>query len=419
MEKYQQILREAGYPTDTLTLDFESYYDSDYTLSKLGVIEYIDDPRFEFTGLGWGYDNGAHGFTPKEFVGTTIAMMREELGKNLEKTTVIVKNANFDIRILQKKFGFIPKYIIDVEDLSRFYDSRMRHDLDTLAKIFLGKEKGKTVQFKGLHYEDMDEDKRKALAEYCENDITLEFELFEYFIPYVSNPESEFWLMNHTLDMSLNPALDFDFNAADMLVVDMNNELNAQLDKVAWVEQPKKTVLKVLNTKLLFPQLLQAELPEGEDIPWKKGKPTKKMIEWSGKPGSIPALAKADKEFQELLVHPVQRVRELCQAKAAAKSWPTHIKKVEKMDRVAKCYGGKIPIMLKYYGAHTGRWTGTGGWNPLNLGGLGRAGSANHPLIRKVRGLLVAPDGYTLGICDSAQIECRILAWLAGEDKLI
>lgn len=56
--------------------------------------------------------------------------------------------------------------------------------------------------------------------------------------------------------------------------------------------------------------------------------------------------------------------------------------------------------------------------NLQNLGGRGR-GSANHPLIGQVRNLLIAPDGYRLTICDSAQIEARVLAWLAGQDDLL
>ena len=55
--------------------------------------------------------------------------------------------------------------------------------------------------------------------------------------------------------------------------------------------------------------------------------------------------------------------------------------------------------------------------NVQNLGGRGR-GAPIHPLIGAVRNLLIAPDGYKLVIADSAQIEARLLAWLAGQDDL-
>ena len=36
-----------------LALDFETYFDSDYTLKKLTTEAYIRDPRFEQAGLGY------------------------------------------------------------------------------------------------------------------------------------------------------------------------------------------------------------------------------------------------------------------------------------------------------------------------------------------------------------------------------
>ena len=59
MEPWQQILQDAGYPTEILTVDFESYFDDEYHFRKdaadtvgLSTIEYVMDPRWELTGLG-------------------------------------------------------------------------------------------------------------------------------------------------------------------------------------------------------------------------------------------------------------------------------------------------------------------------------------------------------------------------------
>jgi DNA polymerase len=132
----------------------------------------------------------------------------------------------------------------------------------------------------------------------------------------------------------------------------------------------------------------------------------------------IPATAQNDVAFQYLLAHKDEKVRLLCRAKAACSSWPLHQSKVHRMITQAKCSDGLIRMPLKYYGAHTGRWSGTGGWNPMNLGGRGRNRPV-HPLIAQVRGTLMAPDGYTLVIVDSAQIEARELAWVAHQDDLL
>jgi len=37
---------------DLITLDFETYYDRDYSLSKLTTEAYVRDSRFEVVGVG-------------------------------------------------------------------------------------------------------------------------------------------------------------------------------------------------------------------------------------------------------------------------------------------------------------------------------------------------------------------------------
>jgi len=69
---------------------------------------------------------------------------------------------------------------------------------------------------------------------------------------------------------------------------------------------------------------------------------------------------------------------------------------------------GTLPIPLRYYAAHTGRW---GGDDKVNMQNLPR----KSPLKKAMR----APDGYLLVDCDSSQIEARTLAWLAGQDDLV
>ena len=176
---------------------------------------------------------------------------------------------------------------------------------------------------------------------------------------------------------------------------------------------------KDLSGSLSFVQLLKDALPEGEKIPVKAGKPGANMTKLLGKPGVIPAFAKDDLGFQELLAHRDPIVHDLCLARQSVKSWPLHIGRVGNLINQAKASDGLLRVPLHYYGCHTGRWSGGEKINLQNLGGRGRGGQGTHPLISGMRGLLGCPDGYILGIADSAQIEARILAWFADQEDLV
>jgi len=340
-----------------------------------------------------------------------ITRLKEKFGKALHNCTVIAKNNKFDCLILVEKFSIYPPFTIDVEDLSRYFDSRMSQTLKDLCKLFKLPAKGDTKQFKGLYWETMTSEQRQAMKEYCLGDIKNEKSLLEILLPMLDNPGVELDLARHTLNLYLRPILNLDSIQAGVIAEQMETALSKDLSKVPWVlkyrTKAKPNIPKIMRAKKIFPQILKDILPEGEIVPMKKGKNE-----------MIPATAQNDVAFQYLLAHKDQKVRDLCRTKAACSSWPLHQSKVRRMINQAECSAGLIRMPLKYYGAHTGRWSGTGGWNPMNLGGKGR-GRPIHPLIAQVRGTLVAPDGYTLIIVDSAQIEARELAWVAHQDDLL
>jgi DNA polymerase len=67
-----------------------------------------------------------------------------------------------------------------------------------------------------------------------------------------------------------------------------------------------------------------------------------------------------------------------------------------------------MPVPLRYYAAHTGRW---GGDDKLNLQNIPRNSPLKHAIF--------APTGYVMIDSDSSQIEARTLAWLAEQDDLV
>jgi hypothetical protein len=396
---WQEILKSVGYPTDVLVLDFESYFDKDYSLKKMSTIEYITDSRFELQGLGMGFygegeDDSVHFITPSEI---PICLSN----RSWDNYTVVVQNAFFDTTILKEKFGLVPKFIVDIKDLSKHWDARESHRLADLAKHFKLKAKGDTLQFSGLRWETMRPDQRKDYIAYTKNDVEIEWELFKILLPRLTNAEMELKLARHTLDLYLNPRIKFNAEKAGVLKSEMKFEMSCCVQESHHTE-------KELRGNKSFVEILNAALPENELIPMK-----------CGKNGDIPALAKDDEGLKYLLAHPDEQVRTLVKARQAVKSWPLHIKRIENLIKQAAASGGYLRIPLNYYGGHTGRWGGTEKINPQNFGSTGRAGRGTHELIAKVRELLESPEGFKFSITDSAQIEARILAWLAGQEDLI
>lgn len=397
---YYDKLEAAGFPNEVLVLDFENFFDDVYSLKKMQTIEYIVDPRFEFTGVGWCCSpNMIPNFSHD--VSSAIKGLQVRYGENLESITIVAHNARYDVTVLQEKFNIVPPYIVDTADLARHYDSRMSHSLRDLAKMFKLEDKGETSDFKGLHLSEMTPEQRDNLAEYCKKDIRITAKLFPILMRLLTWAEVELPIARHTLGLYLNPQLNFDFALSTEIFDNMNDLLNE-------IIEPTDCSKKLLGSKNNFVMVLGNYLPAGEVVPYKPGKNE-----------MIPALSKDDEEFQLLLAHPDERVRLLCRARMAVKSWPLHINRVKRIRSQALASYGSLRIPLNYYGCHTGRPSGGEKINLLNLGGKGRKGMGTHKLIAMVRRLLIAPPGKTLVINDSSQIEARLLAWLAGQSNLI
>jgi DNA polymerase len=117
------------------------------------------------------------------------------------------------------------------------------------------------------------------------------------------------------------------------------------------------------------------------------------------------AFSKTDEEFKALLEHEDIRVQGLVAARLGVKSTIEETR-TERFIEIA--HRGKLPIPLRYYAAHTGRW---GGDDKVNMQNLPR----NSPL----KLAIMAPDGYMFVDSDSSQIEARTLAWLAEQNDLV
>ena len=98
-------------------------------------------------------------------------------------------------------------------------------------------------------------------------------------------------------------------------------------------------------------------------------------------------------------------------------SWARSMQRIRSANRTSKVLeamearrmpSGRLSFELKYCGASTGRWSGGGG---LNLQNLNRKATAGVDMRR----VIVPPPGHRLAVVDYAQIESRILLFLAGD----
>jgi DNA polymerase len=117
------------------------------------------------------------------------------------------------------------------------------------------------------------------------------------------------------------------------------------------------------------------------------------------------AFAKSDEAFKALLEHENTYVQTLVAARLGVKSTLEETR-TERFIGIAK--RGLLPVPLRYYAAHTGRW---GGDDKVNMQNLPRKSPLKHAIC--------VPKGFVLVDSDSSQIEARTLAWLAGQDDLV
>jgi len=421
MPAWYEILRRYGYPTTVEVLDFETYFDNDYSLRKrdMSTIEYIMDPRYEELGVASLRMSAPFASPVPHFWFADgynyIEGLKKLHGPELADITVVMQNARFDATILARKYGIYPRYCIDTLALAMHDNSRTRNGLEHLAERCGLPDKGETEQFKALHLRDqwvytagrppqrtpgMEESARKSLRIYAENDAKLEWEIFARYLPRLSNPKIELRLIQHTLELFTKPVIRVRPEAASSL----SAKMEAEIDGVVLVTGHTREELSGNKT---FSAILSTALDEAGDSLsryQKCGKPKK-----DGTPVKLLALAKDDEQLKALHGHHSLRVREITAARTAIKSWPLHLSRVARITAQAAAIGGVLCNPLKYHGAHTGRWSGGEQINLQNLGARG------HDLVTQIRHLLEAPDGYSFVIVDAAQIEARVLTWIAGQ----
>lgn len=344
-----------------LTLDFETYYDKEYSLSKKGMTTqaYIMSPKFEvlMASVKWGE-------------GETQVVEAPDLpaffaSVDWAQTAVVNHNSVFDLSILWWRYGYRPALAIDTMSMAQCLGVPLLTGSASLAKCVqllqeagyeLPSKGGEVVNALGKHRKDFTPAQWEAYKQYCKTDADITWFLFKVLKQYVSDDELAY--QDIILRCYTEPRLKVHVPTVEYELARCRAYKTEQLAQVC--EQlgcTQDNLAGVLRSNDKFAALLkamggitEAEMEQGAQgsfiIPTKVSATTGKVT-W--------AFGKTDLGFKELCENELPFVQALCQARLAAKSSIDETRCEKFLDYASY---GFLPMGYKIGGAHTNRMSG-------------------------------------------------------------
>jgi len=382
-------------------LDFETYYDKEYSLRKMTPVQYVLDPRFEAIGCAVK-PQGEKSYWVE---GPDLQRFFDQADKN---DAYCSHNMLFDGCITSWRYDFRPRLLICSMGMAR---AALGHVLRSVAlksvALHLGLgAKGDTVHnvvgmnlatiksFPALY---------QSYQDYSCNDCDLSVAIFDYLIREKLFPVGELAVQDMVLRCGLQPRFKLDM----MVLAEHLNEVKQAKDVLLM-----KAMLSGADGKasLMSNDQFAVMLQDcGVDPPTKISLATGKET-W--------AFAKSDPEFIALQDDDNPAVQALIGARLGHKS-TLEESRTERLLAIARCWwpeqgmAAHMPIPLNFSPAHTHRLGGA--WK-LNMQNLPRNTPAKQSALRRA---LIAPEGHEVVAGDASQIEARIVAWISGQLELI
>lgn len=361
-----------------VTIDFETFYSKDFSLSKMTTEKYIRDPRFEVIGVSVKIDSGG------------IRWITENIGEelkalHLEEHQVLCHNTAFDGAILSWIYDIHPKFLFDTLSMARpLTGLTVGGSLRALSKLFGLGEKGTEIyNTLGKHKKDFTRSELDAFGVYCRQDVNLTYHLFKKLLPYTT--KGELVIIDMMLRMFTEPKIVLDKPRLEAHLADVRAKKQELLSRIPFTKDQ-------LMSNNLFAEVLKSL----GVVPPTKISPT------TGK--ETFAFAKTDDGFKELLEHSNEDVQAVAAARLGVKST---LEETRTEALIGIATRGTFPVLLNYWGGSTGRASG-GENNPQNF-----------PRGGEIRKSLIAPPGHMICACDSSNIEGRVNAWFCGQADLV
>jgi DNA polymerase I-like protein with 3'-5' exonuclease and polymerase domains len=374
---------------DIVTIDFETYYDKDYSLSKMTTEQYVRSNLFEVIGVGIKVNN----YPTDWYSGDNVGKFLNSL--DYKDKAILCHNTAFDGAILSWHYGIKPKLWLDTLSMARpLHQMTVGGSLKALATYYgLGQKGEEVLNALGKRKSAFTPDEMARYGEYCKNDVELTYQLFKKLSK--DFPTSELMVIDQTLRMYTEPTIELDRELLEQHLEEVKARKRTLIADMGLTGISEEAITKTLMSNQIFAKYL-ANL--GVEPPTKVSARTGKETF---------AFGKTDKAFIELLEHPNEKVQVAVSARLGVKST---LEETRTENLIGVSERGRLPILLNYYGAHTGRFSGG---DKLNLQNLPARGN------NTIRRALKAPNGQVLVACDSSQIEARMVAWVAEQHDLV
>lgn len=409
-----------------LTLDWETFYDSKagYTLRRMSMVSYVRDARFKAHGFAFSMPG-----QPARWV--TAADIEAGLRTfDWAHIALIGHNLKFDGLILKEKYGIEPALFVDTLAISNAVHGATlpSHSLAALAEHYGLEEKVEMI-VDGIR--DLEPFQEQNISERALHDVELTTEIYERMRDQF--PEGEYDMVDWATRCFVCPQLELDVPMLQETAKDEAARREAFFVsplalEAAEAARPEPVLLKsgkprkqkpvepkkAFASNDMFPAVLKHF---GYDTPMKNS-PT---AEKKGETKLIPALALGDPEFVAMLESDDAQLKALCEARVAAKST---LMETRSGKLAAVGASGVWPFDVVFSGAkQTHRFSGGpgAGGNPQNFPKCKDpvAHAAGHDCPSRIRAAVRAPAGYKLVVGDYANVELRVLAFLAQDRTLM
>ena len=333
-----------------LTIDFETFYTSQYSLGRMSTQEYVRDPRFQVIGAAVRWPGEARS---QWYADVELTRVMSEIRRHQNDLFIVAHNCLFDGAVLGLHYDIHPGHLGCTLGMAGALGLVLAcgGSLARLTEMFqragypLRSKGNEVVAAMGKRREDFTDAELAAYGVYSCTDNDNCHAFADAFIPLLT-PDELLW-QSQVLKMHAIPRMRVDGSTVAAETERVRLKRQAALDKLR-----QRLSLSYLDDALLRklvasrPKL--AEMLDGLGVPV----PTKTSPA-TGKP--TPALSKKDPQFLALLNHPDDMVRAIVEARLELAS-SIEKSRCEQFARLAEMPSFSAPYKIS--GAHTHRLGG-------------------------------------------------------------